>query len=116
MKILFVCKGNLNRSPTAERVCRELAESKGLEIEVESAGLSTLTSLFSGRKLTKGTADAADKIFVMEEYMKRALVRKYSQPSKKIISLNIQDIYITDDPELINQLKRKITPYLDKIL
>jgi protein-tyrosine phosphatase len=40
MRILFVCMGNICRSPTAEGVMRRLLEDEGLadRIEVESAG------------------------------------------------------------------------------
>ncbi len=40
MRILFVCMGNICRSPTAEAVMRRLVRDAGLEdrIEVESAG------------------------------------------------------------------------------
>jgi len=40
MKLLFVCLGNICRSPTAEAVLRELArrEAPELELEVDSAG------------------------------------------------------------------------------
>src|SRR5688572_28272834 len=40
MKILFVCLGNICRSPTAEAVVRALAgrEFPGLDVEVDSAG------------------------------------------------------------------------------
>ena len=37
--ILFVCTGNICRSPTAEGVLRHLAAKKGLELRIESAGL-----------------------------------------------------------------------------
>ena len=40
MRILFVCMGNICRSPTAEGVMRKLLREEGLEdeIEIESAG------------------------------------------------------------------------------
>ena len=38
MKILFVCTGNICRSPTAEGVFREMARRQGLRVHVESAG------------------------------------------------------------------------------
>ncbi|HQO29067.1 MAG TPA: low molecular weight protein-tyrosine-phosphatase [Accumulibacter sp.] len=40
IKVLFVCMGNICRSPTAEGVLRHLVREKGLEdrIEVDSAG------------------------------------------------------------------------------
>ena len=38
MRLLFVCMGNICRSPTAEGVMRRLIEDEGLDIEVDSAG------------------------------------------------------------------------------
>jgi protein-tyrosine phosphatase len=40
IKVLFVCMGNICRSPTAQGVFRKLVESQGLEqvIEIDSAG------------------------------------------------------------------------------
>jgi protein-tyrosine phosphatase len=38
MRILFVCMGNICRSPTAEGVMRRLVDAAGLDIEVDSAG------------------------------------------------------------------------------
>jgi low molecular weight protein-tyrosine phosphatase len=36
--VLFVCTGNICRSPTAEGVLRELARKRGFDLRVESAG------------------------------------------------------------------------------
>jgi protein-tyrosine phosphatase len=38
MRILFVCMGNICRSPTAEGVMRRLIDEQGLDIEIDSAG------------------------------------------------------------------------------
>lgn len=38
MKILFVCLGNICRSPLAEAIAREIASKKNLQITVDSAG------------------------------------------------------------------------------
>ena len=38
MKVLFVCTGNICRSPTAEGVMRKMITGEGLEVQVESAG------------------------------------------------------------------------------
>ena len=42
IKVLFVCLGNICRSPTAEGVFRAMVEEKGLadHIEIDSAGTS----------------------------------------------------------------------------
>jgi protein-tyrosine phosphatase len=37
--LLFVCTGNICRSPTAEGVFKSLCEKAGLELRIESAGL-----------------------------------------------------------------------------
>ncbi|WP_425091236.1 low molecular weight protein-tyrosine-phosphatase [Tropicimonas sp. S265A] len=39
-RILFVCLGNICRSPTAEGVFRALAAEGGVDVEVDSAGTS----------------------------------------------------------------------------
>ena len=38
VRVLFVCTGNICRSPTAEGVLRHLAKKAGVEVHVESAG------------------------------------------------------------------------------
>jgi low molecular weight protein-tyrosine phosphatase len=38
-KVLFVCTGNICRSPTAEGVFRSLCEKANLDLRIESAGL-----------------------------------------------------------------------------
>lgn len=40
-KILFVCLGNICRSPLAEGIARELASKKGLNVIVDSAGTAS---------------------------------------------------------------------------
>lgn len=37
-RILFVCLGNICRSPSAEAVTRAMAQARGLEVELDSAG------------------------------------------------------------------------------
>lgn len=37
-RVLFVCLGNICRSPTAEAVFRQKAEAAGLTLEIDSAG------------------------------------------------------------------------------
>jgi protein-tyrosine phosphatase len=39
VSVLFVCSGNICRSPTAEAVLRHLARESAVELRIESAGL-----------------------------------------------------------------------------
>lgn len=41
MRVLFVCHGNICRSPMAEFIFKALAQAKGLEVYAESAAVST---------------------------------------------------------------------------
>lgn len=40
MKVLFVCLGNICRSPMAEGIFRHMAEAAGIMVELDSAGTS----------------------------------------------------------------------------
>lgn len=40
MRILFVCLGNICRSPTADAICRDLVAKRGLSFTVDGAGTS----------------------------------------------------------------------------
>src|SRR3954447_4007923 len=42
MQLLFVCSGNTCRSPMAAAIAKEAAASRGLEIDVDSAGVAAL--------------------------------------------------------------------------
>ncbi len=101
MKLLFVCRANLQRSPTAEKLFKDK------NIETKSAGIDPLSFIV----LTKKALDWADKIFVMEESQKDFILNNF-KVDKEIIVLDIPDIYIKDDPELIRILKKKVSKYL----
>ncbi len=105
---LFVCYGNMERSPTAEAVCRRIAAENGLEIEASSVG----TSDKANRPVTKEIADLADKIFVMEPDMVGEMVEEYGQNPAKVICLDILDLYERDEPELVRTLEQGLYEYL----
>ncbi|MDQ1280682.1 MAG: hypothetical protein QG670_1945 [Thermoproteota archaeon] len=102
-KILFICTGNIDRSPTAE------ALFKGKPgFEVRSAG----TSSRANRRLTSSLINWADTIFTMEECHKKAILTISPKTEKKITVLNIPDIFSKDDPELVRILKVRLPLYL----
>jgi len=105
---LFVCYANMDRSPTAEAVCRRIASENGLDIQVSSAG----TSHGANRPVTKRIADLADRIFVMEPHMVREMVVEYGQNPAKIVCLDISDIYERDEPELVWTLEQKLYEHM----
>jgi predicted protein tyrosine phosphatase len=103
--ILFVCTGNLDRSPTAEAL---LKGRKGLD--VQSAG----TSPIAVRRVSRDLVDWADMIFVMEQAHKDHIVKKLNpRADSKIIVLNIPDVYRRNDPRLVEILKRRVSDYVD---
>ncbi|NLY77156.1 MAG: low molecular weight protein arginine phosphatase [Tissierellia bacterium] len=57
MNILFVCTGNTCRSPMAEALMKKLAEEKGIQVNVRSAGIYALD----------GQRASEEAVHVMEE-------------------------------------------------
>jgi len=103
-KILFVCTGNMDRSPTAEDLL------KGREdFEVMSAG----TWMHAPRRVSESLLDWADKIFVMEKEHKAAILRLKPDVENKIIVLDIPNNYRRNDPELVKTLKAKLSKHLN---
>jgi len=98
-KVLFVCTGNFDRSPTAENIYKNV---KGLE--VKSAGISVVAQ----KPISKELVEWADVIYAMEELHKRVIVTLDPSAKNKIMVLDIPDIYNRDQPELIKLLKQKL--------
>ncbi len=98
---------NLQRSPTGENI---FAGSENYE--AKSAGIHP--NAF--QTVTKKLVEWADIIFVFSEKVeghKSFLLEKFKDlDPKKIIDLDIQDMYDKNDPELIKLLKRKLQNYL----
>ena len=107
-KYLFVCRANVDRSRTAEDLCRGIIQHKGLAIDVASAG----TSEGAENPLTQDQADQADLIFVMEEWMRNEVLTKFRQPAGKLICLDIPDEFRRGDVLLMRTLRDALAPYL----
>jgi predicted protein tyrosine phosphatase len=105
---LFVCLANMNRSPAAATVFQGLARARGVKVRVVSAGISPLAR----KPVDTKTAEEADLIFVMEDYMKHDLVGDFDVHPGKVVVLGIPDIYDRDDPMLVKQLRDALLPYV----
>ena len=105
---LFVCLANMNRSPTAAKVFQGLAKAGGQPVKTASAGVSPMAR----KPVTKELAERSDLIFVMEDYMKREILRAFDIEPGKIIVLDIPDIYDRDNPGLVKHLRDKLMVYV----
>ncbi|MBQ7302127.1 MAG: low molecular weight phosphotyrosine protein phosphatase [Clostridia bacterium] len=105
-KILFVCLGNICRSPMAEMIFRYLAEKAGCakEVLIDSAGTSDEeegnplyyaakeklvaegipVAPHKARRITAADMDTFDHILVMEEKNLRALSRRFGDLPPKV--------------------------------
>jgi len=104
-KILFICGKNRRRSPSAEEI---FAGMDG--VEVSSAGISADAEC----PVSADLLEWADKVFVMEQSQKKYLNAHFSHSlkDKKIVCLNIPDIYGYMQPELVAVLRTKVLPLL----
>src|SRR3989344_5635818 len=97
MKILFICNQNQNRSKTAEELFKDKFTTK-------SAGL------YNEKPVAEKQITWADTIIVMEDSQRSELARRFPKQYmlKRILSLNIPDIFFYNQPELIKILKSKM--------
>ena len=96
MKLLFICNQNQNRSKTAEELFRDRFQTK-------SAGL------YNEKPVTKKELLWADVIVVMEDEQRSEIAKRFPDVymQKRILSLDIPDIYHYNQLELVDILENK---------
>ena len=99
MKILFVCTANLERSPTAELVFRDVPGW-----ETRSAG----TSPDAVTPLTRELITWADRVIVMESRHMDRVVELSRMAFRKTLVLGSKDVYYRCSPTLIGLLIMKM--------
>ena len=104
-KILFICSRNKWRSLTAETIFK-----KNPSCAVKSAGTENSARI----KVNSNHIQWADLIFVMEKKHNERLFAKFPTEmlGKKVVVLEIEDIYKYMDPTLIEELKLSVNEYL----
>ena len=97
MNVLFICNQNMHRSKTAEEIFSS-------QFKTQSAGL------YNEPPVSKNQLEWADMILVMEETQRSELGKRFPDMylKKQILSLDIQDIYQYNQPELKDMLTKKI--------
>lgn len=105
MRVLFICNQNENRSKTAEEVFSN-------QFKTSSAGL------YNENPVNKKQLEWADIILVMEESHSRELANRFPKQylKKRILSLNIPDIYKYNQPELIEALKKRMSDLVEPLI
>jgi predicted protein tyrosine phosphatase len=104
VKVLFVCTGNLDRSPTAQELVKDVPG-----IEARSAGTSKTASIH----LSQSLIDWADKVIVMESRHQEAVLKIAPKVRKKITCLNIPDEFCYNQPELRTLLWNRLDHHLN---
>lgn len=142
MKILFVCLGNICRSPMAEMIFKNLVRKKSLEKKfvISSAGISSeeegndIYPLAKqilkekeipiekrcARKITQEDIQNFDYIVVMEEYQKKRILQDFSISKDKVCTLNEKDVsdpwYSGDFKTAYEEIYEGCKNLLDKII
>jgi predicted protein tyrosine phosphatase len=105
MNILFICNQNQNRSKTAEEIFKDRFNTK-------SAGL------YNSTPVAKEQISWADVVVVMEDCQRTEIAKRFPKQYiiKRIISLDIKDIYQYNQPELIEILKSKMNELFEPLI
>jgi predicted protein tyrosine phosphatase len=108
IRVLFICHYNRKRSATAERM---FGKDPGLD--VRSAGTSSEAMV----QVNERMLDWADIVFVMDDEQASALRQSFpAHPAaNNAVILHIKDDYHFLAPELVQLLRERTTPHLDRL-
>jgi predicted protein tyrosine phosphatase len=100
-KVLIVCTGNKDRSPTAAMLLAEMCAP----MWITSAG----TEPWARNQVDADLLEESDVICVMEEAHRRFIIERFGDShERKILVLDVPDNYICWEAELVHILKPKL--------
>jgi len=104
-RVLFVCNQNRVRSLTAEWVYRRRPD-----LEVQSAGIAEHSPV----PLTEELLNWAEEVFVFSKEQRKIIERRFPGcfNGKRVVNLQLPDVFHYKSPELVTELSRKAYPYL----
>ena len=130
MNVLFVCHANLNRSPRAAEVFRKLADQRGLDVEVQSAGTNAWArdwdpealrreyGVSSTTQLTRDMLKKTDIVVALDNFVEEEIRLCYKVTPKNMIILDVEDRYTLkyrNLDALYEILNQKLEPLVEKI-
>jgi len=101
MKVLFICNQNKNRSKTAKEIFKGQFKTKSV-------------GLYNAKPVRRKELLWADNVVVMEESQRTEIANRFPDVyiQKRILSLEIADVYHHNQPSLIKILKSKVNSLL----
>ena len=110
MKVLFVCTGNVARSPMAAEIFRELAGP-----DAAHAARAVGTAAWAVRRLTTRDLAWADVVAVMEPRHLVEIRRHWPDHAGKVRVLGVLDDYDPGEPELRDLLTSRVQALLAEL-
>ena len=104
MKVLFICNQGRHRSRTAAEIFKDRFETK-------------YAGLFNEAPLDEKTLEWADLIVVMTDSQRSEIAKRFPKQylKKRILSLEIPDVYSYMQPELVEMLNLKMNEIIQTI-